>query len=212
MLGVDEMRAWYGPDHVALAADRGAVGTLLISDALFRYETPTRHLKKIQSLTVQIHGIPWPHNSISIHVHLILVSTLSSVTHVPKTSSNDPKERKKYVQLVESVRQRGAEVLIFSSMHESGQREFASFRRGSHVFGLLSLPSNLYRYLLHLSFHSSQYIAIYFTFQSTYLPCIANDTLILNATPHHADSTPPTSDPPSQLAYQYDGSMGGGRS
>ena len=38
MLGVDEMRAWYGPDHVALAADRGAVGTLLISDALFRYE------------------------------------------------------------------------------------------------------------------------------------------------------------------------------
>ena len=36
MLGTDEMRAWYGPDHVALAADRGAVGTLLISDELFR--------------------------------------------------------------------------------------------------------------------------------------------------------------------------------
>lgn len=31
------MRAWYGPDHVCLAADRGAVGTLLISDGLFRY-------------------------------------------------------------------------------------------------------------------------------------------------------------------------------
>lgn len=37
MLGTDEMRAWYGPDHVALAADRGAIGTLLISDQLFRW-------------------------------------------------------------------------------------------------------------------------------------------------------------------------------
>ena len=36
MLGSDEMRAWYGPDHVRLAADRGAIGTLLISDELFR--------------------------------------------------------------------------------------------------------------------------------------------------------------------------------
>lgn len=36
MLGSDEMRAWYGPDHVQLAADRGAIGTLLISDELFR--------------------------------------------------------------------------------------------------------------------------------------------------------------------------------
>ncbi|KAF7792913.1 hypothetical protein EIP86_004015 [Pleurotus ostreatoroseus] len=72
MLGSDEMRAWYGPDHVLLAADRGAIGTLLISDELFR--------------------------------------------------SDDPKERKKYVQLVEDVKQKGAEVLIFSSMHESGQQ------------------------------------------------------------------------------------------
>jgi len=36
MLGTDEMRAWYGPDHVCLAADRGAIRTLLISDNLFR--------------------------------------------------------------------------------------------------------------------------------------------------------------------------------
>lgn len=36
MLATDELRAWYGPDHVALAVDRGAVGTLLISDDLFR--------------------------------------------------------------------------------------------------------------------------------------------------------------------------------
>lgn len=40
MLGSDELRAWYGPDHVELAIDRGAVGTLLISDELFRYGTP----------------------------------------------------------------------------------------------------------------------------------------------------------------------------
>lgn len=39
MLGSDEMRAWYGPEHVALAADRGAIGTLLISDELFRWST-----------------------------------------------------------------------------------------------------------------------------------------------------------------------------
>lgn len=36
MLGSDELRAWYGPEHVAIAADRGAIGTLLISDRLFR--------------------------------------------------------------------------------------------------------------------------------------------------------------------------------
>jgi len=72
MLGSDEMRAWYGPDHVHLAAERGAIGTLLISDELFR--------------------------------------------------ASDPKKRKRYVALVETVRQKGAEVLIFSSMHESGQR------------------------------------------------------------------------------------------
>ncbi|OCH92923.1 pelota [Obba rivulosa] len=72
MLGSDEMRAWYGPGHVSLAGDRGAIGTLLISDELFR--------------------------------------------------ASDPAERKKYVQLVEDVKQKGAEVLIFSSMHESGQQ------------------------------------------------------------------------------------------
>ncbi|KAF8845833.1 hypothetical protein BDN67DRAFT_961485 [Paxillus ammoniavirescens] len=72
MLGSDEMRAWYGPEHVCLAADRGAIGTLLISDELFR--------------------------------------------------ASDPKTRKRYVLLVESVQQKGAEVVIFSSMHESGQQ------------------------------------------------------------------------------------------
>ncbi|KAJ7682674.1 eRF1 domain 1-domain-containing protein [Mycena polygramma] len=72
MLGTDEMRAWYGPDHVVLAADRGAIGTLLISDDLFR--------------------------------------------------ASNPETRKKYVALVEAVQQKGGEVVIFSSMHESGQQ------------------------------------------------------------------------------------------
>ncbi|KIM46071.1 hypothetical protein M413DRAFT_441135 [Hebeloma cylindrosporum] len=72
MLGVDEMRAWYGPDHVRLASDRGAIGTLLISDDLFR--------------------------------------------------ASDPVTRKQYVHLVEAVQQKGGEVVIFSSMHESGQQ------------------------------------------------------------------------------------------
>ncbi|PVF96482.1 hypothetical protein CPB86DRAFT_507718 [Serendipita vermifera] len=72
MLGQDEMRAWYGPDHVHLAADRGAVGTLLISDDLFR--------------------------------------------------SSDPTQRKKYVDMSDAVRNKGGEVLIFSSMHETGQQ------------------------------------------------------------------------------------------
>ncbi|KAF8505640.1 pelota [Russula emetica] len=72
MLASDEQRAWYGPDHVALAADRGAVGTLLISDELFR--------------------------------------------------AGDPRIRKRYISIVEDVREKRGEVLIFSSMHESGQQ------------------------------------------------------------------------------------------
>lgn len=70
MLSQDELRAWYGPRHVALAVDRGAVGTLLISDELFR--------------------------------------------------SANPETRNKYVQMVDDVRTRGGEAIIFSSMHESG--------------------------------------------------------------------------------------------
>lgn len=70
MLASDELRAWYGPEHVALAVDRGAVGTLLISDDLFR--------------------------------------------------AADPAKRNKYVQMVDDVRARGGEAIIFSSMHESG--------------------------------------------------------------------------------------------
>ncbi|KAJ3550047.1 hypothetical protein NMY22_g647 [Coprinellus aureogranulatus] len=72
MLGSDENRAWYGPEHVRLASERGAIGTLLISDDLFR--------------------------------------------------SSDPATRKRYVEMVEEVQSKGGEVIIFSSMHESGQQ------------------------------------------------------------------------------------------
>lgn len=72
MLGSDENRAWYGPEHVRLASERGAIGTLLISDDLFR--------------------------------------------------SSDPATRKTYVTIVEEVQKKGGEVVMFSSMHESGQQ------------------------------------------------------------------------------------------
>lgn len=43
--------------------------------------------------------------------------------------ASDPAVRKKYVNLVEGVRQKGGEVLMFSSMHESGQRKFSRSRK-----------------------------------------------------------------------------------
>lgn len=89
MLASDEKRAWYGPDHVALASDRGAIGTLMISDELF----------KLAQLAIS-------------YEHSLDLDSRSSV----------PEVRKKYVGIVEDVQQKGAEVLIFSSMHESGQR------------------------------------------------------------------------------------------
>ncbi|KAJ6263376.1 hypothetical protein Dda_1939 [Drechslerella dactyloides] len=73
MMQTDEDRAWYGPKEVERAIEKGAVGTLLVSNSLFR--------------------------------------------------SNNMSERRKYVQMVEEVKASGAgEVMILSSIHESGQR------------------------------------------------------------------------------------------
>lgn len=36
MMNTDEDRAWYGPKEVAKAVEKGAVGTLLVSNSLFR--------------------------------------------------------------------------------------------------------------------------------------------------------------------------------
>ena len=46
--------------------------------------------------------------------------------------ANDPKQRKRFVEMVEAVREKGGEVLIFSSMHESGERKWTDF------YGLVS--------------------------------------------------------------------------
>ena len=70
-LGEDETKAYYGPKHVQEVVAKGGVGTLLISDSLFR--------------------------------------------------SQDVAERKKYVALVETVQASAGEVLVFSSLHESGR-------------------------------------------------------------------------------------------
>lgn len=41
--------------------------------------------------------------------------------------ASDPATRKKYVALVEEVQQKGGDAVIFSSMHESGQRVSSFF-------------------------------------------------------------------------------------
>lgn len=72
MLADDPNRAVYGPAHVHYAMEMGAVGTLLVSDSLFR--------------------------------------------------SVDIPTRKKYVELVETVKASGADVVVFSAQHVTGQR------------------------------------------------------------------------------------------
>ncbi|PWN39827.1 hypothetical protein IE81DRAFT_326125 [Ceraceosorus guamensis] len=47
-LASDELRAWYGEEHVMLAASRGAIGSLLISDGLFRSPDPARRKTFVQ--------------------------------------------------------------------------------------------------------------------------------------------------------------------
>lgn len=85
MLNNDPDRAFYGYKHVAMANEHGAIGTLLVTDELFR--------------------------------------------------SADMATRKKYVALVESVRQMGGEVRVFSSMHVSGERKCL---RGRTLNGVIS--------------------------------------------------------------------------
>lgn len=74
MLNNDPDRAFYGFKHVAKANERGAIGTLMVTDALFR--------------------------------------------------SADIATRKKYIELVEGVRASGGQVLVFSTLHVSGERKF----------------------------------------------------------------------------------------
>ncbi|GAA94892.1 uncharacterized protein L969DRAFT_89848 [Mixia osmundae IAM 14324] len=48
MLSTDELRAWYGESHVLKAAERGAIGTLLISDNLFKSSDFKRRRRFVQ--------------------------------------------------------------------------------------------------------------------------------------------------------------------
>ncbi|KAG2175789.1 hypothetical protein INT44_000267 [Umbelopsis vinacea] len=73
MLNNDPDRAFYGFKHVVKANERGAIGTLMVTDALFR--------------------------------------------------SADIATRRKYIELVEGVRASGGQVLVFSTLHVSGERK-----------------------------------------------------------------------------------------
>ncbi|ORY80487.1 translation release factor eRF1 family protein [Protomyces lactucae-debilis] len=72
MMADDDNRAWYGPEHVSKAVAAGAVGTLMLTDTLFR--------------------------------------------------AQDVATRKRHVAMVEQVRDAGGQVLVFSSLHESGKQ------------------------------------------------------------------------------------------
>lgn len=71
-LSSDDLRAWYGERAIVLASQRGAIGTLLLSDAMLRN------------------------------------------TH--------PQRRKQWVDLCEHVKSFGGDVVMFSSLHESGRQ------------------------------------------------------------------------------------------
>lgn len=86
MLGMDEDRAWYGPDHVAFAAAQGAVAVLLISDGLIK--------------------------------------------------SADADTRKKYSRMLDEVQASNGEVLVFSSLHDTGKQ----LTKLAGIAAILSFP------------------------------------------------------------------------
>lgn len=120
MLEDNPLRAWYGEAHVFKAAERGAIGKLLISDEIFRcvqaiFDFVTTHVRAPLASVLTLN---------SVAVIVVLCSSPSVV------------RRKLFVKLVEDVKAYGGETLIFSSMHESGQRELMSPLR--HIRALCS--------------------------------------------------------------------------
>lgn len=65
----------------------------------------------------------------------LIHSTLTRIGIFFCHRASDPKERNRYVAMVEAVRARGGEVCIFSSMHESGER--------TYFYCLMDLPHSL---------------------------------------------------------------------
>lgn len=62
---------------------------------------------------------PYLRRTLSVRIYTPPSNYLSNL---PCSASN-PETRKQYVELVEAVQGKGGEVVIFSSMHESGQRK-----------------------------------------------------------------------------------------
>ena len=77
MMNDDMDRAIYGLSHIHKALDMGAIGTLMLTDTLFR--------------------------------------------------ASDLTTRKLYIHIVEQVRSQGGKVLLFSSLHVSGERKFFNY-------------------------------------------------------------------------------------
>lgn len=102
MLDENPLRAWYGEGHVLKAAERGAISKLLVSDELFRYVAP-----RALVLCLSVSWAPDRH-----------CSPAARPNSAPSVA-----RRRMFVKLVEDVKAYGGEVLMFSSMHESGQRE-----------------------------------------------------------------------------------------
>ncbi|CAI5506927.1 unnamed protein product [Closterium sp. Naga37s-1] len=123
MLSNDSARAFYGPGHVEAANERLAIHTLLISDDLFRnadVKTRRRYVDLVESVRA---------NGGQVHVFSSLRVLPPSLTHSPLSrpttittptifhSNADVKTRRRYVDLVESVRANGGQVHVFSSLH-----------------------------------------------------------------------------------------------
>lgn len=97
VLSCDSAKAFYGIKHVEAANEHQAIETLLISDHLFRC------------------------------VIFILICVITRKNKIMKWfvyRSDNVDERKRYVRLVDSVKEYGGDVKIFSSMHISGERKF----------------------------------------------------------------------------------------
>ena len=144
MLANDASRAYYGPGHVAAAAEQGAVATLLISDSLYRCATH-RALRRwsagrrahwlLTSAACEASGCArrsqtrsWPSASVfrnvwrTHHWAPVTAPRCASTLIAGARRVHDAALRKRWVALVEGVEAAGGRVFIFSARHESGKQ------------------------------------------------------------------------------------------
>lgn len=108
--------AFYGYEHVRCACDAGAIGTLLLSDHLFRCAAMSPAWTRGRCVAPVADG------------------------RCARRSASDPASRAKYVQLTKDVRAHSGSVRIFSSLHPSGERACvppAVARRRGRLIGRL---------------------------------------------------------------------------